>query len=296
MPGSVTGTISAGLDGTGQGLAAADWAAREAVRRGAALRLVHAWVWQPLDVPIAADATTQRHWAEEVLRHAERRVAMAHPGLTVTARLLPEDTVTALVAEAGRADLLVLGSRGHGALVGHLVGSVALHVLRRATAPVVLVREPREAGGEDTAAGEVVVGVQDLDADSNGPVLEFAFAAAEARGARLRAVRAWTLPPVLTWGPGSLWLADEAGEMEPLERKQLADAVRPWRDRHPHVDVAEDVGTGSAGQVLLDHTGAACLLVVGRRLPGPHGLRRLGSVAYAALHHAPCPVAVVPHP
>ncbi|WP_373311785.1 universal stress protein [Streptomyces mashuensis] len=47
--------------------------------------------------------------------------------------------------------------------------------------------------------------------------------------------------------------------------------------------------------MLLSHSTRACLLVVGRHAAGQHGVRRIGSVAHRALHHAPCPVVVVPH-
>ncbi|OKI02234.1 universal stress protein UspA [Streptomyces sp. CB02923] len=287
------GTVTVGLDGTDHSLAAADWAAAEATRRGARLRLVHAWLWRPLDVPVAADEEVQRRWATEVLREAAVRVAGDFPELPVTREILAAETVVALVAEAAAADLLVLGSRGHSTLVGYLLGSVGLQVLRQATAPVVLVR-----GTRDDEAGqprdEVVVGVQ--DERESGPVLEFAFAAAAAQGAVLRAVRAWNIPPVLVWGGEAMRAADDAGGLEPLERKRLADAVRPWRERFPGVKVVEHVEMGGAGQVLLAGSGRARLLVVGRRAPGRHDLRKIGAVAHAALHHAPCPVAVVPHP
>ncbi|GGP34018.1 universal stress protein [Streptomyces abikoensis] len=288
------GTITVGLDGTDHSLAAADWAAAEAARRGMALRLVHAWMWQPLDAAVAADADVQQQWAAGVLREAQERLSTAFPDLTVTSELVPAEPVPALLAEAARADLLVLGSRGHGAVVGHLLGSVSLKVLRQAVRPVVLVR-PARLDEPGPTMDEVVVGVQETE-ETGGPVLDFAFAAAAARDARVRAVRAWTVPPVFAWSPGSIYLADEAGGLEALEAKRLAEALRPWREKYPQVEVVEHVEIGSAAEVLLSNGSGAALMVVGRRLPGSHDFRRLGSVAHAALHHALCPVAVVPHP
>ncbi|MFH8347737.1 universal stress protein [Streptomyces sp. NPDC018045] len=289
----MSGIVTVGLDGTDHSLAAVDWAAAEAARRGARLRMVHAWVWRPLDVPVAADEEVQRRWAMGVLREAADRVAEGFPGLSVTQEILAAETVPALIAEAAAADLLVLGSRGHGALVGYLLGSVGLQVLRQAANPVVLVRGPRHDETEQPR-DEVVVGVQDVR--ESDTVLEFAFAAAAAQGMSLRAVRAWNIPPVLVWGGEAMRVADDAGGLEPLERRRLADAVRPWRERFPQVEVVEHVELGGAGQVLLAGSARAALLVVGRRTPGRHDLRKVGAVAHAALHHAPCPVAVVPHP
>ncbi|MBC2876575.1 MULTISPECIES: universal stress protein [Streptomyces] len=300
------GTIAVGVDGTDHSRAAAGWAAAEAARRGMELCLVHASVRRPRAVVPADDAAARERWAADVLRDAGERAAKEFPGLTVITRQVAADPVPALIAEAAGADLLVLGSRGHGTVVGHLLGSVGLHVLRQATGPVVVVRGPRDddrrgsgryADGpaDDPAPGEVVVGVQDLE-ERGAAVLDFAFAAAERLGTRLRAVRAWTVPPVFAWSPGSLWLAEEGEGMDERERGSLDEVLRPWRERHPAVDVAVHVETGSAAEVLLAHGAGAALVVVGRRLPGRHGVHRLGPVALAALHHAPGPVAVVPHP
>jgi nucleotide-binding universal stress UspA family protein len=62
------------------------------------------------------------------------------------------------------------------------------------------------------------------------------------------------------------------------------------------VPVVEHVEMGSAGQVLLSvaATGAQ-LMVVGRRAHRTDVGARIGSVAHGVLHHAGCPVAVVPH-
>jgi nucleotide-binding universal stress UspA family protein len=111
----------------------------------------------------------------------------------------------------------------------------------------------------------------------------------------VRAVRAWSLPPLYAYSPGSLALADQAGGLEPFERKALTDALAPWRERYPEVPVTEHVELGSGGQVLLSVVTGAGLVVVGRRVRHAPVGPRIGSVAHAVLHHSPAPVAVVPH-
>ncbi|MGA5407921.1 universal stress protein [Streptomyces lavendulocolor] len=289
----MTRAIVAGVDGSAESLAAVDWAAREAVVRGVPLHVVHAWLWQPLDVPVVQDRETQAASADAVLREAVTRVAGRYPDLALTSEVVQDTPVAGLLREAERSRMLVLGSRGHGALMGFLLGSYGQQVIAASTRPVVSVRA-REGREVRPAGGEVVVGQQGTPQDGDA-VLGFAFEAAAARGAAVRAVRAWTLPPIYAYSPGSMRLADEAGGLEPFESKALVEALAPWRERYPDVPVTEHVEIGSAGQVLLSALSDAELLVVGRRARrGPVGTR-IGSVAHAALHHAPCPVAVVPH-
>ncbi|GGW40828.1 universal stress protein [Streptomyces lucensis JCM 4490] len=287
----MTRPITAGVDGTEESLAALDWAGREAVRRGLPLRVVHAWRYA--ESLATADRTTQHAWASEGTEQAVRTVRERHPGLEVGVDVVEGGAAHALAAAAAEAETLVLGSRGYGRVVGFLLGSVGRQVVAEATRPVVLVR----AGGKATAeaAGrDVVVGQQGAPEDS-AAALRFAFETAAARGATVRAVRAWTLPPVFAYSPGSLKLLDEAGGLEPYEKQALADALQPWRERFPDVPVAEHVEMGSAAQVLLSVAGGAQLMVVGRRARRTAVGARIGSVAYGVLHHADCPVAVVPH-
>src|SRR5688500_10371760 len=75
--------ITVGLDRSPASLAAADWAAREAQRSGLPLRLVHAWIWEPHDVPVAQDLQTQKHWALRILREAEQDLNSRYPELTI---------------------------------------------------------------------------------------------------------------------------------------------------------------------------------------------------------------------
>ncbi|MEU6253989.1 universal stress protein [Streptomyces sp. NPDC047043] len=289
----MTRPITAAVDGTDESLAALDWAAREAVRRGLALRVVQAWRFQPYEAIDAADPDTQAAWVRDTLAEAARTVTARHTGLDVTTDVVEGDTVDTLVAAAADAELLVLGSRGHGPVVGFLLGSVGQQVIAETTRPVVLVR----AGDQPTAeaAGREIVVGQQGEPDDSADTLRFAFETAAARGAAVRAVRAWTLPPVFAYSPGSMHLLDEAGGLEPFERKALSAALQPWRERFPDVPVVEHVEIGSAGQVLLSVAARAQLMVVGRRARRTAVGARIGSVAHGVLHHAPCPVAVVPH-
>ena len=289
----MTRPITAGVDGTEESIAALHWAAREAVRRGLALRVVQAWRFQPYEAIDAADPGTQAGWVRDALDEALRSVTTRHPDLDVATDVVAGETVDTLVEEAAEAEMLVLGSRGHGPVVGFLLGSVGQQVIAEATRPVVLVR----AGDRPTAeaAGREIVVGQQGEPDDSAETLRFAFETAAARGATVRAVRAWTLPPVFAYSPGSMHLLDEAGGLEPFETKALAAALQPWRDRFPDVPVIEHLEMGSAGQVLLSVAARAQLMVVGRRAHRTAVGTRIGSVAHGVLHHADCPVAVVPH-
>ncbi|MFJ2302355.1 universal stress protein [Streptomyces sp. NPDC087787] len=290
----MTRPITAGVDGSEESLAALAWAAREAERRGLPLRVVRAWRHEAHDAFDVGDRDTQQAWVRESVAEAARTVTERHPGLDVTADALEDDPVPALLGAAAASETLVLGSRGRGVLVGFLVGSVGQQVIAGTERPVVLVRAGDRPAAE-AAGREVVVGQQGAPEDSSA-ALELAFTTAAARGAGVRAVRAWTLPPVFAYSPGSLRLLDEAGGLEPYERKALGAALQPWRERFPDVPVVEHVEMGSAGQVLLAAAENAQLLVVGRRARRTAVGARIGSVASGMLHHAGCPVAVVPHP
>jgi nucleotide-binding universal stress UspA family protein len=222
-----------------------------------------------------------------------RTVSERHPELEVSVDVVEGGAAHSLARAAAEAEMLVLGSRGHGPVVGFLLGSVGQQVIAEAARPVVLVR----AGDQPTAeaAGRDVVVGQHGGPEDSAAALRLAFETAAARHATVRAVRAWTLPPVFAYSPGSLKLLDDAGGLEPYEKRTLAEALQPWRERFPEVPVAEHIEMGSAGQVLLSVAGRAQLMVVGRRAHRTAVGARIGSVAHGVLHHADCPVAVVPH-
>ncbi|WP_052863373.1 universal stress protein [Streptomyces niger] len=282
--------VVVGIDGTAESLAAADWAAEEALRRDLPLTLVHAWDPQRLaNATLAMAPDAQQTVAARLVRDTEERVGARHPNVRVTGELVTGPEVAGLAERSESAALLVLGSRALGPVLGFLVGSLGLKVLRRTRCPVVLVRGRDQEGG--TAGGDIVVGVQDAG-EAAAPVLSFAFEAAAARGVAVRAVRAWSLPTVFTFRPSTMRRADEHGGLEALERQTLEDTLAPWRERYPRVPVVPVLDFGSASEVLLSAASDAQLVVVGSR-GRPGGGRHIGAVGHAVLHFAEVPVALV---
>ncbi|WP_328390253.1 universal stress protein [Streptomyces sp. NBC_00400] len=282
------GSVVVGLDGTGNSVPAVRWGAEEAAARGLSLHLLHSWTSQPLNRPIAREAANKKRYGAEVLASAEAMALELHPDISVTAEQVSEQAVDALVDHSGQATLMVLGSRGHGAIAGFLLGSVSLHVLGRAACPVVTVREE-----EAIAYGrpEVVVGVQEPGTQGEA-VLDFAFAAAEAHRTSVRAVRAWEPLDVGRYVPTAPADPPEEDQSAVGEEKMLTGILAPWRAKYPGVHVVEHVQRGRVAPVLLGACSQASLLVVGRRMQRTPML--LGPIVFAVLHHSFCPVAVVP--
>ncbi|WP_123962906.1 universal stress protein [Streptomyces sp. TLI_185] len=295
--------VIAGVDGSSESLAAAEWAAREALRRDRPLRLVHAWNWHPRQQDGEIATAAQRHLAQRSLRQAEDRIRRTCPAVKLDQEQVEGPATAALLKAAEQADLLVLGSRGLSGFTGFLVGSVALDVVAGAGRPVVLVRSGEEAadehlpdddGAESTRTGyrDVVLGI-DL-ADPCDEVIEFAFEEARLRRSRLKAVHAWQQPSPIGLGAGDIGLVKRPDRAEEW-LGFLSAVLQVWREKYPEVEVVETVTEGRAASVLVRAASGAGLLVVGRRRTERPTVPRTGPVAHAAIHHVGCPVAVVPH-
>ncbi|MCT9080181.1 universal stress protein [Streptomyces fulvoviolaceus] len=297
-------TVVAGLDGSPESRAAAEWAAREAKLRGLPLKIVH--VWEPVPAPMAQapllGAETQQHWSERVPREAAEGLRLRHPGVEVSVEQLTGGAAEVLTKAAEDAELLVLGSRGLSGLGGFLVGSVGLSVVAHAERPVVLVRAGEQAADEHeadpvgipsaaTPYRPVVLGLDPAGADDS--VIGFAFEAAARRATGLRVVHGWNLPPYYVYGlSADLTLHDEIARQQAAT---LAEALRPWRQKYPGVEVTEESRSGSPAGRLVDAAREASLVVVGRRVRRSPLGAHIGPVTHALLHHAAAPVAVVAH-
>lgn len=212
----------------------------------------------------------------------------------------------ALLDTARTARLLAIGSRGRGGFASLLLGSVSRSLASSAPCPVVVVpHEARTVAPENGAeAGRVLVGLH--PEETADEVLDFAFHAAQQRGVTLEVVTAYRLPPspVMLVGPPAPALQVPPplpldGDTPELVRDTVHlqdERLRPFTERYPDVTVAPTVVPADAAGRLVEGSRGADLVVVGRHRRHRVASLLMGSVAHAVLHHAHCPVAVVPPP
>ncbi|OMI36370.1 universal stress protein [Streptomyces sparsogenes] len=285
--------VTVGLDGSPESLAAARWAADEAKRRELALRLLHAWVMLSPPTPDSPAADDQNYWAKRIVHDARTELGRRHPDLPITEELVAEEAETALLDAAARSRMLVLGSRGMEPVASFFLGDISLYVVGRAERPVVLVRagEADEARTPEARERDVVVGLSLHGPQDN--LLEFAYVTAFTRGVPLRAVHGTGLPvqAFVPWGvdPGI------AKELAGKAQRELDAVLRPWREKFPRVRVIDEVRLESPAQAVVRAAAGSGLLMIGRRRHRAALAPRLGPVVQAAVHHATCPVAVIPH-
>jgi nucleotide-binding universal stress UspA family protein len=137
----------------------------------------------------------------------------------------------------------------------------------------------------------IVVGVD----GSEGAVqaLRFAIEEARIRGAELRAVSAWHVPPAV-YGTGWAPASTDLDEFRKLAEASLRESVEEAGATEAGIEVTPVVREGHPVDLLLAESEGAALLVLGTRgLGGFKGLL-LGSVSQQCAHHAPCPVVIVP--
>lgn len=269
--GSTPARVVVGVDGSAANWSAVQWAAQEASRRACPLVLVGAGSGSP-------GAEGAGGALDEV-----RRELVGTVGTVLTHPATGEPS-HALVRSADERDLLVVGRRSGHPVTRTVLGSTSIEVVGRARGPVVVV--PEGWSVHEHVDDPVVAGVE---ARRDPQVLDVAFARAAELGAPLTVVSSWAdTPPHLRTGPDVVAAAEAAEE-------QLDDLLLDWRRRHPSVAVRAESHALSPAVALLGYAAGAQLLVLGRHTGPQHpGGLTLGSTARRVLHHATCPVAVVP--
>lgn len=289
--------VVAAVDGSDDSLRALEWAVDAAHRRAAPLRVAHVRQyahWAQPEVLAAGPAGPQDDPVlDRVRAHLEGRADQPD-----TEYVGLEGAAGAVLPELGAAaQLLVLGSRGRGGFASLLLGSNSMAAARDAECPVVVVPRPgREVpdGAPGGPGSRVVVGLK-VDGPDEA-TLEFAFAEAARRGARLQAVAAYPWPAQPGMMPGEMPPPVVDQDVIEDETRVLADGfLAPHRERHPDVPIELVPAAGDAAGHLVAASLDADLVVVGRHRRRPLSpVRMMGSVTQAVLLHAASPVAVVP--
>lgn len=137
--------IVVGVDGSPASVRALQHAVDLAAALGAEVDAVHAWLVTygatELSMMPAIPSTDLEAAAEQTL--ADAVAAVDAKGVTINRAVIEGDAAFALLEAAAGADMLVVGSRGHGGFVGLLLGSVSHKVIHHAPCPVLVVpRQP----------------------------------------------------------------------------------------------------------------------------------------------------------
>jgi nucleotide-binding universal stress UspA family protein len=134
--------IVVGIDGSAASEEALHWAARQADFTHSDLEIVTTWDWPPSygwAVPFPAGFDPESG-VQAMVEKAASDGRNRHPSIGITIRALQGHPAPILVEASKGADLLVVGSRGHGEFVGMLIGSVSEYCATNAHCPVLVHR------------------------------------------------------------------------------------------------------------------------------------------------------------
>ncbi|MGH8965737.1 MAG: universal stress protein [Actinomycetes bacterium] len=139
--------IVCGIDGSAAGQRALEWATDEAIRRDCTLRVVTVWAWDGVEAMGVTSSPAAAHsHAKQIQDVAVARVLADTENPPEVEQVLLRGTPSeALCTSAMDAELMVLGSHGHGAVHDKLVGSTSQRAIHHASCPVVILPDPRHA-------------------------------------------------------------------------------------------------------------------------------------------------------
>ncbi|WP_412000697.1 universal stress protein [Nocardia sp. CWNU-33] len=282
--------IVVAVDGSATAGHAAVWAAVDAGLHRCQLLIVTSVSipkeYGPGVVLTDADTEWLREDAERVLTEATR-VARAACGeaLDIKTKLIFDPIIPYLIDRSRRARMVVVGSRGRGAIRRGLLGSVSTAVARHSQCPVAVVHST-SATDVLSSVKPVLVGV---DGTANSmPALELAFDEASRRKVSLTALHAWSDQTSGLDVAVSGWDA-----IRESEDAVLAESLAGFAERYPDVSMTRVLLRDRPVRCLLDESERAQLVVVGSHGRGGFAGMLLGSTSNALLHSVQCPIIVV---
>ncbi|MET9657428.1 universal stress protein [Streptomyces sp. NPDC006510] len=284
----MTGPVVVGTDGSDHATRAVRWAAGEAAARSRPLRIVYATATGHGRPYLSKEESRQVDgFAEGVLEEAAALARRLAPAVPVTTAVCEDKPAACLFGEAGTDGTIVVGSRGRGGFASLLVGSDSLRVAAHSHVPVAVV----PSGDDREPAGVVLAAARD---ERDEETLRVAAALAARESASLRVLSAW----VFLENVGSMaTMFDGVDRLAADQATATARLVAPVRKDFPDLTVSEHVvRAGSVSEVLVAATADADMIVIGSRRRSHSIGSQLGHVTHAVLHHAHCPVVLVPHP
>ncbi|WP_433567493.1 universal stress protein [Nocardia sp. CA-151230] len=278
------------VDGSAVSYQAVAWAALDAARHRAPLHIVTS-ICAPIGPPPTAvlepaDIAGLELDGERIVGEATRIASETLPGegVEMTSEVAEEPIISRLIELSRDARIVVLGSRGLGALRRGLLGSVATAVTHHSHCPVAVIHTTA-AADPVSARQPVLVGV---DGTPNSvAALEFAFEEASLRKTGLTALHAWSdvSGPYL---PVSGWET-----VEEQERATFGEEMAGYTERFPDVAVRRVLVKDRPVRSMLDESEHSQLVVVGSHGRGGFTGMLLGSTSNALLHSVDCPIVIV---
>jgi len=142
VPGEREHRIVVGVDGSVPSKAALAWAVRQARLTGATVDAVIAWeIPSTYGFTMPVGGVDFEGTAAQVAADAIAEVSRADEPVTIRTKVVQGHPARVLLDASAGAELLVIGSRGHGGFVEALLGSVGQHCVHHATCPVVVIRD-----------------------------------------------------------------------------------------------------------------------------------------------------------
>ncbi|BAW07307.1 universal stress protein [Nocardia seriolae] len=282
--------IIVAVDGSAVSYQAVAWAALDAARHGCPLCIVTS-ICAPAGPPPTAVLSTAEIAeleldGERIVGEATRIASETLPGegVETSSVVTPDPIIGYLIDQSSQARMLVLGSRGLGALRRGPLGSVSSAVTHHAQCPVAVIHTTA-AADPVSARQPVLVGVDGTE--NSVPALALAFEEASLRKTGLTALHAWSdfSGPYL---PMSGW--ETVAEQE---RATFGEEMAGFAERYPDVPVRRILVKDRPVRSLLEESEHAQLVVVGSHGRGGFTGMLLGSTSSALLHTVDCPILIV---